>query len=70
MFKATSKPGNDAVTEGDGQISVNTEGMQYEENISYLMLEIKLSRPLIPKKELEELSKQLVASNLIEKFLF
>ncbi|XP_074658992.1 cilia- and flagella-associated protein 70-like isoform X2 [Tubulanus polymorphus] len=45
-------------SEVDGTAVVNVEGQQYVDAKSYVMLEISLLRPLVPKKAPEELAKR------------
>ncbi|XP_070577266.1 cilia- and flagella-associated protein 70-like isoform X4 [Ptychodera flava] len=52
------KPTSDAGSETDVTPPQNLEGMQYVEAKSYLMLEITLQRPLVPKRPPEVLAKR------------
>ena len=49
---------SDTGSEMEGQAPVNVEGQQYVEAKSYVMLEICLSHPLIPKRPPEELARR------------
>ena len=49
---------SDGASEADGQTVVNAEGQQYVEANSYIMVEIVLKRPLVPKRPPEELAKR------------
>lgn len=49
---------SDTGSEMEGQAPVNVEGQQYVEAKSYIMLEICLSHPLIPKRPPEELARR------------
>ncbi|XP_077996402.1 cilia- and flagella-associated protein 70-like isoform X2 [Glandiceps talaboti] len=52
------KPTSDAGSETDVTPPQNVEGLQYVEAKSYLMLEITLQRPLVPKRAPEVLAKK------------
>ena len=41
-----------------GQVEVNVEGQQYVEAKSYIMIEIVLRKPLVPKRPPEELARR------------
>lgn len=47
----------DLTSEAEGA-PVNAEGMQYVEAKSYMMIEICLNRPLVPKRTTEQLAKR------------
>ncbi|XP_061173813.1 cilia- and flagella-associated protein 70-like isoform X1 [Saccostrea echinata] len=49
---------SDTGSEMEGQAPVNVEGQQYVDAKSYVMLEICLTRPLIPKRPPEELARR------------
>ncbi|XP_056020636.1 cilia- and flagella-associated protein 70-like isoform X2 [Ostrea edulis] len=49
---------SDTGSEMEGQAPVNVEGQQYVDAKSYVMLEISLTRPLIPKRPPEELARR------------
>ncbi|XP_052097650.1 cilia- and flagella-associated protein 70-like isoform X3 [Mytilus californianus] len=49
---------SDTGSEMEGQAPVNVEGQQYVEAKSYVMLEICLAHPLIPKRPAEELARR------------
>lgn len=49
---------SDTGSEVDGQTPFNMEGQQYADAKSYIMIDIKLSRPLIPKRPPEELARR------------
>nr|XP_022331661.1 cilia- and flagella-associated protein 70-like isoform X21 [Crassostrea virginica] len=49
---------SDTGSEMEGQPPVNVEGQQYVDAKSYVMLEISLTRPLIPKRPPEELARR------------
>ncbi|OWF40657.1 Tetratricopeptide repeat protein 18 [Mizuhopecten yessoensis] len=49
---------SDTGSEVDGQAPVNVEGQQYVDSKSYVMLEISLTSPLIPKRPPEELARR------------
>ncbi|XP_050397153.1 cilia- and flagella-associated protein 70 [Patella vulgata] len=49
---------SDTGSELDGQPPVNAEGQMYVEAKSFVMLEIALDRPLIPKRQPEELARK------------
>ncbi|XP_033734255.1 cilia- and flagella-associated protein 70-like isoform X5 [Pecten maximus] len=49
---------SDTGSEVDGQAPVNVEGQQYVDSKSYIMLEISLTSPLIPKRPPEELARR------------
>ena len=51
---------SDAGSEIDAQVPVNVEGQQYVDAKSYIMIEISLTRPLIPKRPPEELARRYV----------
>ena len=48
---------SDTGSEGQPEV-VNAEGQQYTESKAYVMLEINLQRPLVPKRPPEELAKR------------
>ncbi|KAL4238526.1 Cilia- and flagella-associated protein 70 [Mactra antiquata] len=49
---------SDAGSEPEAQAPVNLEGQQYVDSKSYIMFEICLTRPLIPKRPPEELARR------------
>uniref|UniRef100_A0A8W8HWM7 Tetratricopeptide repeat protein 18 n=1 Tax=Magallana gigas TaxID=29159 RepID=A0A8W8HWM7_MAGGI len=49
---------SDTGSEMEGQPPVNVEGQQYVDAKAYVMLEISLTRPLIPKRPPEELARR------------
>jgi len=49
---------SDAVSDSEGQVIVNAEGQQYTDAKSYIMLEFTLQRPLVPKRQPEELAQR------------
>ncbi|XP_076464163.1 cilia- and flagella-associated protein 70-like isoform X2 [Babylonia areolata] len=49
---------SEAGSEVDGQAPVNIEGQQYADAKSYLMIDITLTRPLVPKRPPEELARR------------
>lgn len=59
-IKKTAKPGLDASSDFDLS-NINTEGQQYVESKSYIMLELTLQQPLIPKRTLRELSESIAS---------
>lgn len=58
VTQASSMKAGDAVSEADGPSITNIEGQQYVEAMSYVILEINLNRPLVPKRPPEELAKR------------
>ena len=50
---------SDSASEGVPEV-VNAEGQQFVESKSYLIIEINLYRPLVPKRPAEELAKKWV----------
>ena len=48
---------SDGASDG-GEPVVNVEGQMYVESKSYVMVEINLNRPLVPKRQPEELAKK------------
>lgn len=57
-IKASQTIKSDTGSEMEGQAPVNVEGQQYVDAKSYVMLEISLTRPLIPKRPPEELARR------------
>ncbi|XP_060604487.1 cilia- and flagella-associated protein 70-like isoform X14 [Ruditapes philippinarum] len=49
---------SDAGSEHEAQAPVNLEGQQYVDSKSYIMFEIRLEKPLIPKRPPEELARR------------
>ncbi|KAL8608639.1 hypothetical protein ACOMHN_002868 [Nucella lapillus] len=49
---------SDTGSEVDGQAPVNVEGQQYADSKAYIMIDISLTRPLIPKRPPEELARR------------
>ncbi|KAK7103909.1 hypothetical protein V1264_018705 [Littorina saxatilis] len=49
---------SDTGSEIDGQVPVNVEGQQYADSKSYIMIDICLTRPLVPKRPPEELARR------------
>ncbi|KAL8611122.1 hypothetical protein ACOMHN_064412 [Nucella lapillus] len=49
---------SDMGSEVDGQAPINVEGQQYADARSYLMIDITLTRPLVPKRPPEELARR------------
>jgi len=56
--KGTSQGKSDTGSEAEGQPPVNVEGQQYTEAKSYLMVEICLDKPLVPKRPPEALARR------------
>ena len=56
-FQGGSLKASDGASEG-GEPVVNVEGQMYADNKSYVMIEINLNRPLVPKRQPEELAKK------------
>ena len=50
---------SDTGSDVDGQAVVNVEGQHYADAKSYIMVEISLTRPLVPKRPTEELARRL-----------
>lgn len=48
---------SDGASDG-GEPVVNVEGQMYVDSKSYVMVEICLNRPLVPKRQPEELAKK------------
>lgn len=57
-FQTSQTVKSDAGSEPDAQAPVNLEGQQYVDSKSYIMFEICLSQPLIPKRPAEELARR------------
>ncbi|KAK7502734.1 hypothetical protein BaRGS_00005984 [Batillaria attramentaria] len=55
---ATGPLKSDTASEVEGQAPVNVEGQQYADAKSYIMIDITLSRPLVPKRPPEELARR------------
>ncbi|XP_064600847.1 cilia- and flagella-associated protein 70-like [Liolophura sinensis] len=55
---ASQMKSSETASEVDGQPPVNLEGQQYVEAKSYIMVEMTLSKPLVPKRPPEELAKR------------
>nr|KAG5710751.1 hypothetical protein BaRGS_035153 [Batillaria attramentaria] len=56
--EATGPLKSDTASEVEGQAPVNVEGQQYADAKSYIMIDITLSRPLVPKRPPEELARR------------
>ncbi|XP_035827894.1 cilia- and flagella-associated protein 70 isoform X2 [Aplysia californica] len=54
----TSQGKSDTGSEAEGQAPVNIEGQQYTEARSYIMMEICLDKPLVPKRPPEALARR------------
>lgn len=57
-LQASQTVKSDAGSEPDAQAPLNVEGQQYVDAKSYVMFEICLTRPLIPKRPPEELARR------------
>ena len=57
IFQGSSQKASDGASEG-GEPVVNVEGQMYADNKSYVMVEISVNRPLVPKRQPEELAKK------------
>ncbi len=57
MLQPSGTKAVDAVSDGEATV-VNTEGQQYVDASSYVMVEIVLHRPLVKKRQPEELAKR------------
>ncbi|XP_070181891.1 cilia- and flagella-associated protein 70-like isoform X9 [Littorina saxatilis] len=58
MRLASNTLKSDTGSEIDGQVPVNVEGQQYADSKSYIMIDICLTRPLVPKRPPEELARR------------
>ncbi|XP_052698028.1 cilia- and flagella-associated protein 70-like isoform X9 [Crassostrea angulata] len=58
IIQASQTIKSDTGSEMEGQPPVNVEGQQYVDAKAYVMLEISLTRPLIPKRPPEELARR------------
>ncbi|XP_048244462.1 cilia- and flagella-associated protein 70-like isoform X2 [Haliotis rufescens] len=58
LLEASQTVKSDTASDVDGQAVVNVEGQQYVDSKAYIMLEINLERPLVPKRPPEELAKR------------
>ena len=59
-WQASTTLKSDTGSEVDGQAPVNVEGQQYADAKSYIMIDITLTRPLVPKRPPEELARRSV----------
>ena len=57
-LQVPSVKASDAASDGEGNATVNVEGQQYTDCGSYVMIEITLQRPLVAKRQPEELAKR------------
>ena len=62
LFQPSLQKASDSASEADGPI-FNAEGMQYVDAKSYMLIEISLHRPLVPKRQPDELAKRYVSCN-------
>ena len=57
LLQGSSMKASDGASDG-GEPVVNVEGQMYVDSKSYVMVEICLNRPLVPKRQPEELAKK------------
>ena len=48
--------GGEQTSDAEGSVVANVEGQQYIDAKTYLMVEIELQTPLVPKRHMEQLS--------------
>ncbi|XP_033101103.1 cilia- and flagella-associated protein 70-like isoform X2 [Anneissia japonica] len=58
LLKTAPAPSSDIVPEAEVPAQQNIEGQQYDEARSYIFLEFVLKKPIVPKREPEELAKK------------
>ena len=65
LCQASTNLKSDTGSELDGQVPVNVEGQQYADSKAYVMIDITLTRPLVPKRPPEELARRSVHTLLV-----
>ena len=56
---------SDTGSEADNQSPVNVEGQQYADAKSYVMIEVFLASPMVPKRPPEEMARRFVSCSYV-----